>query len=84
AFADKNVPHVDGSIDPLRDWDTIDIELLVADLEIVERNIERLSGGSASGFGTLRARALKGVHHIPTLRTLHGVPPGRIGSRGHG
>lgn len=45
AFADKNVPHVDGSIDPLRDWDTIDIELLVADLEIVERNIERLSGG---------------------------------------
>jgi GTP-binding protein YchF len=44
AFADKEVPHVDGSVDPLRDWETIDMELLVADLEIVERNIERLSG----------------------------------------
>jgi len=48
AFADKEVPHVDGSVDPLRDWETIDMELLVADLEIVERNIERLSGGKKS------------------------------------
>ena len=40
-FDDDNVIHVEGSTDPVRDMDTIDLELVMADLEMVERRIER-------------------------------------------
>lgn len=40
-FEDANITHVDGSIDPLRDIDTINLELIFSDLEIIERRIER-------------------------------------------
>ncbi|MBO5788732.1 MAG: redox-regulated ATPase YchF [Clostridia bacterium] len=40
-FEDDNVIHVDGGVDPLRDVETINIELMMADLEVVERRIER-------------------------------------------
>ncbi len=36
-FEDENVVHVDGSIDPLRDIETINLELIFSDLEILER-----------------------------------------------
>lgn len=42
-FDDPNVVHVDGSVDPLRDIDTINIELILADLETVNKRIERAS-----------------------------------------
>ena len=40
-FDDDNVIHVEGSTDPARDMDTIDLELVMADLEMVERRIEK-------------------------------------------
>lgn len=40
-FEDANITHVDGSIDPLRDIDTIQLELIFSDLEILERRIDR-------------------------------------------
>ena len=40
-FENNDIIHVEGSIDPLRDVETIDIELILSDLEIVERAIER-------------------------------------------
>ncbi len=40
AFEDKNVIHVDGSINPLRDRETIQTELALADLMIVEKRME--------------------------------------------
>lgn len=40
-FEDPNVVHVDGSIDPLRDIETIDLELIFSDLEILERRIAK-------------------------------------------
>jgi GTP-binding protein YchF len=42
AFDDPNLPHPDGSIDPLRDIETINLELQFSDLGIVEKRIERL------------------------------------------
>lgn len=36
-FEDSNIVHVDGSIDPLRDIETINLELIFSDLEILER-----------------------------------------------
>ncbi len=41
-FEDNNIVHVDGNIDPLRDIETINLELLFSDLEILERRIAKL------------------------------------------
>ena len=40
-FENDDIIHVEGSIDPIRDVETIDIELILSDLEIVERAIDR-------------------------------------------
>lgn len=40
-FEDSNVIHVDGSVDPLRDIETINLELIFADLEVLERKIAK-------------------------------------------
>ena len=42
-FEDGNVIHVDGSIDPVRDIETIELELVLADLEVLERRIAKTS-----------------------------------------
>lgn len=41
AFEDDNIVHVEGTIDPIRDIETINTELILSDLEIVERRIEK-------------------------------------------
>ena len=40
-FDDGNVVHVEGSVDPIRDIETINLELIFADLEVLERRMER-------------------------------------------
>ena len=40
-FDDENVIHVEGATDPLRDIDIIDLELIMADVEMVERRIDK-------------------------------------------
>lgn len=40
-FEDENVVHVEGSVDPIRDIETINLELIFADLEVLERRMER-------------------------------------------
>ena len=40
-FEDENVIHVEGSVDPLRDIETINLELIFSDLEILERRIAK-------------------------------------------
>ena len=42
-FENDDVIHVDGSVDPIRDIEVIDTELILADLQAVERKAERLS-----------------------------------------
>ncbi len=41
-FDDENLPHIEGSVDPVRDIETINLELQVKDLESVEKKITRL------------------------------------------
>ncbi len=48
-FDDESLPHIDGSVDPVRDLETIDLELQVKDLESVEKKIERLERASRTG-----------------------------------
>ncbi len=45
-FEDSNVIHVDGSVNPLRDIETINLELIFSDLEILERRIARVAKGA--------------------------------------
>lgn len=40
-FEDSNIVHVDGSIDPLRDIETINLELIFSDVEILERRLAK-------------------------------------------
>lgn len=45
-FEDSNVVHVDGSVDPLRDIETINLELIFSDLEILERRLSKVAKGA--------------------------------------
>ena len=45
-FEDSNIIHVDGSINPLRDIETINLELIFSDIEILERRIAKTSKGA--------------------------------------
>ncbi|MBQ6662211.1 MAG: redox-regulated ATPase YchF [Firmicutes bacterium] len=57
-FVDENVVHVEGSIDPVRDIETIDLELILSDLEILERRMAKtrnsMKGGDKSQLGELK------------------------------
>ena len=57
-FENNDIVHVEGSIDPLRDVETIDIELILSDLEIVERAIERTVKAAKSDKKLLEKLAL--------------------------
>jgi GTP-binding protein YchF len=55
AHGDENVVHPEGSVDSLRDIETIETELVLADLEQAERRLERLTRQARSGERTLVA-----------------------------
>ena len=53
-FEDPNVAHVDGSVDPIRDMDIVQMELILADLETIERRIEKTDRLAKVGDKTAR------------------------------
>ena len=55
-FEDENVVHVAGRVDPVSDIEVINTELALADLETVEKNIQRVSKVAKSGDKEARAR----------------------------
>lgn len=48
-FDDDSLPHIEGSVDPVRDLETVDLELQVKDLESVEKKIQRLERAARAG-----------------------------------
>lgn len=48
-FEDANITHVDGNVDPARDMDTINLELILADLEMLERRLVRVKNAAKCG-----------------------------------
>lgn len=54
-FQDDNIVHVEGSIDPIRDIETINLELILADLEVLDRRIEK--GIKSARGGVKEAKA---------------------------
>ncbi len=64
-FDDDNVTHVDGSINPVRDKETIDFELQIKDLESVEKKMDRLKRQAGTGDKT----AKKQLETLETYKT---------------
>ncbi len=52
AFDDANVPHIQDTIDPVRDLEIMDTELILSDLGVVERRLQRIEAGVKKGGGT--------------------------------
>ncbi len=48
-FENDNIVHVDGSVDPIRDKETIDIELQLKDLETVDKKLEKVKKAARTG-----------------------------------
>ena len=61
-FEDSNIVHVDGSIDPVRDIETINLELIFSDLEILERRIAKTA--KAARMDKALARELELLERI--------------------
>lgn len=62
-FDDPNVIHVEGSVDPIRDVETIDTELTLSDLEAVQKQITRWEKPAKTGDKEAKAR-------LPLLQSL--------------
>src|SRR6516165_8221792 len=54
-FEDADIHHVSGSVDPVRDIEVINTELMLADLDTVQRRRERVSKGARAGDKTAKA-----------------------------
>jgi GTP-binding protein YchF len=63
-FDDENLPHIEGSVDPVRDIEILDLELQIKDLEMVERKIARLEKVAKSGDKD----AKKGIEVLQKLK----------------
>ncbi len=64
-FEDENVVHVDGSVDPVRDKEIIDTELIFKDLETIEKRLEKLRRTAKSGDKEAK-RAVELAEHLRT------------------
>ena len=74
-FDDENVVHVDGAIKPLKDVETINLELIFADLEVLEKRGEKLEKLIRSGDGEAKKhkeiiQSLKGLMENGNLPKL--------------
>ena len=65
-FEDENIVHVSGSIDPIRDREIINMELILADLETVRRRMDKTQAQAKSGDKKLKA-------HLEMLERLEAL-----------
>ena len=71
AFEDPEILHPEGSVDPARDVDTLDLELILADHTIVEKRLERLDKATKRGLTPeeLRERQILAEIVMPALES---------------
>jgi GTP-binding protein YchF len=78
-FQDPNVVHVSGSVDPMRDIDVIELELVLADMESAEKRVKKASGAAKTGSKegkaelALAERVLAHLGAGKPARTLEGT-----------
>lgn len=64
-FASQDVAHVDGTVDPVRDLEVLELELILADLDVVERRLERVRSSA-------KARPREHADELDLLGALRG------------
>ncbi len=64
-FDDENVMHVDGNVDPIRDIETINMELIFSDLDIVEKRLPKIEKKAQLKVD----KAMEREHQV--LKTIH-------------
>lgn len=77
-FDDDNIIHVDGDIDPVRDIETINLELIFSDMEAVERRLQRTAKGQKTQDKALIAEdsCLKALHsHLEAGKSARSFTP---------
>jgi GTP-binding protein YchF len=67
-FEDADVTHVEGSVDPVRDAETVETELMLADLESLERRLPALAKRARGGDRETAAQAVLVERMLATLR----------------
>ena len=78
-FDDSNVTHVEGSTDPLRDIEIINLELIMADIEMVERRVDKCQKAAKGGDkrflqeAELFTRLLAHLNESKLARTFDGT-----------
>ena len=63
-FEDPDVVHIDGSVDPRRDLEVLDLELILADLEVMERRLEKVRSAA-------KANPREHTAEVEVLEDLH-------------
>ena len=77
-FESVDVPHIDGSVDPVRDVETVETEMIFADLETAEKNIDKQRKHARTGVDKEAHAAVAILEHvIPELQK--GTPIRRMG-----
>jgi ribosome-binding ATPase len=69
AFEDPAVPHPEGSVDPWRDLERLDLEFILSDLSMIEKRLERLKAGGHHGTPAEREA---NDRELELLNRLHG------------
>jgi GTP-binding protein YchF len=72
-FDDENLPHVEGSVDPVRDLEIVDLELQVRDLDLVQRKMQRLEKLAKTGDKEAKRQmtVLQGlIDHLENFRNV--------------
>jgi ribosome-binding ATPase len=75
AFEDPSAPHPDGSVDPWRDLERLDLEFILADLSVTERRLERLR--ATGRHGTPAERESNEREEVILTRLHAGLVEGR-------
>ncbi len=68
-FEDDNVPHQEGSVDPVRDLHMMDGEFILNDLIFIERKLERLTDERRKGAGRDKATIDRDIHLFERMQT---------------
>ncbi len=74
-FDDGDIIHVDGNVDPIRDLETINLELIFSDMEVLERRIDKVQklmkgDKTLAGELALYQRIMKALEESKTARSL--------------
>jgi GTP-binding protein YchF len=85
-FDDENITHVDGSVDPVRDADTVDTELMLADLDSLEKRMANLvkkargQDKDAKAMLELMEKLYKGLSEGHPARAVPGLTDDEAGT----